>query len=145
MRCRALVVDAVAGAELVDVCAELQVHRSVDDDEQLLGVAVRIRLVAGRAARLETRDDDLERMERLRCQERLAAELTPRDVLPGSAPEYAGLWRARGEEIGDGNAERGREPLERRDRRVRAPALELAHEALAQARRGGDLLQRLAT
>src|SRR6478609_7816186 len=38
MRCRALVVDAVAGAELVHVGPELQVHLAFDDDEQLLGV-----------------------------------------------------------------------------------------------------------
>src|SRR5258708_38763309 len=66
MRCRALVVNAVACAELVDVGAELQVHISVDDDEQLFGVAGRVGLVARRAARLEAGDDHLERMQRLR-------------------------------------------------------------------------------
>src|SRR5207245_8143900 len=64
MRCRALVMDAVARAELVDVGAELQMNLALDHDEELLGVAVRVRLVAGRAAGLETGDDDLERVER---------------------------------------------------------------------------------
>src|SRR5258708_3467154 len=113
MRCRALVVDAVAGAELVDVGVELQVHVALDDDEQLLGVTVRVRLVAGRTARLEPRDDDLERMKRLRREERLPAELAPRHVLARTASEHPGPRRARGEEVGDLDAERGREPLER--------------------------------
>src|SRR3982751_3404645 len=44
MRCRALVVDAVTGAELVDLGAELKVNVAFDDDEELFGVAVCVRL-----------------------------------------------------------------------------------------------------
>src|SRR4051812_10041530 len=120
MRCRALVVDAVTGAELVDVGAELKVNVALDDDEELLGVAVRVGLLAGRAAGLEAGDDPLQRLERLRRQERLPAELAPRDELPRPAPKYPGLRRARGEEVGNLDAESRREPLERRDRGVRA-------------------------
>src|SRR4051794_16916970 len=58
MRCRAPVVHAVAGAEVVDVGAELHVHAPPDDDEHLLGVSVGVRLVAGGAAWVELRGDD---------------------------------------------------------------------------------------
>src|SRR6476661_872351 len=144
MGCRALVVDAVPGAELVDVGAELQVNVTLDHDQELLRVAVRVGLVSRRAAGFEQGDDDLERVERLRRQERLPAELAPGDELPRAAPEHAWLRRARREEVGDLDAEGGRESLQRRDRCVRATALQLAEEALADARRRGDLFQGLA-
>ena len=80
--------DAVAGRELVDVGAELHVHLALDDDQQLLGVAVRVRLVARRAAGLEAGDDHLERVERLRRQQRLPAEVAPRDELARLAPQH---------------------------------------------------------
>src|SRR5258705_12513268 len=90
MRCRALVVDAVAGAELVDVGAELQVNVTLDDDQELLRVPVRVRLVARRTTGLEPGDDDLERVERFRRQERLAAELAPPDEIPRPPAEHPG-------------------------------------------------------
>src|SRR5260221_8417284 len=77
MRCRALVVDAVPGAELVDVGAELQVHISVDDDEQLFGVAVCVWLVAPPASPVETGGDDLEGGGRARRPQRLPGQLGP--------------------------------------------------------------------
>ena len=62
MRRRALVVDAVPRGHLVDLGAELHVHTALEDDQQLLGLAVGVRLVAGRAARGELGDDDLEKV-----------------------------------------------------------------------------------
>src|SRR4029079_9924089 len=95
-------------------------------------------------ARLEPRDDDLERVKRLRRQQGLAAELSPRDEVEPAAAQHARPRGRRAEEVGHVDAERGRESLQRRDRRVRPPALELAEEALADAGRARDLLQRLA-
>src|SRR2546421_4107483 len=46
--CRAAVVDAVAALELEELAAELQLHGPGDDDEELLGVPVRVGLLAGR-------------------------------------------------------------------------------------------------
>ena len=61
----------------------------------------------------------------------------------GLAPEHARPPRrpVRLEEIGDVDAERRRDPLQRRDARVRAPALDLAQEALGELGTLGDRLQ----
>ena len=58
--------DAVARPELVDLGSELHVHRPFDDEQQLLGVAVRVGLVACRPAGAELADDHLQVLERPR-------------------------------------------------------------------------------
>src|SRR6476646_3097352 len=122
---RAAVVHAVAGAEVVHVGAELDVHPAPYDDENLLGVSVRVRLVAGGAAWFELRGDDLERVERLGREERLPAEMAPDEELARLPPEHAGARQAIGrEEVGDVDPERRRELLQRGDARVRAAPLE---------------------
>src|SRR5262245_24332534 len=79
MRRGAAVVGAVAGGERERLAVELEIDAALDDETQLLGVAVRIGDVSGRAPRLELRRDDLERLEGLRRQERLATEGAPRN------------------------------------------------------------------
>src|SRR6266576_6067567 len=140
---RASVLDAVTGAEVVRVGAELKVHSSFDDDEQLLGIPVRVRLVPRRPAGVELGCDDLERMERLRRQECLATEAAPDEKLPRLPPQHARTRQALGrEEIRDLDPERCRQPLERGHAGARAAALELTDEAFADAGRVCDVLQR---
>src|SRR5262249_11242784 len=131
---RAAVVDAVAGLELVHVAAELQVDGSGDHDEQLFRIAVGVRLFAGRTAGVELALEDLEVLQRPRCEQQLAAEDPERERRAFVSTENAGPWRAaRLEEIGDADAERVRNPTQRRDAGARTPALDLAEEALADA------------
>src|SRR5207248_2181028 len=92
----------------------------------------------------EARNDDLQRMERLRRQERLPSQLAPRHELPRLTPEHPRPRLARREEVRDLDPEGSGEPLERRDRGVRAATLELAQKALADTCPRRDLLQRLA-
>jgi hypothetical protein len=143
VRGRAAVLDAVARPELEQVLVELQPDAPGEDVEDLLGVAVPVRLLAGRAARLELGDDDLDVAEGLRRQERLAAELAPGDELARVAAEDerpAGV--VGGEEVGDRDAERLGDPLQRGDARARPPALGLAEEALREAGPLGDVAER---
>src|SRR6478752_5697282 len=140
---RASVLDAVAGAEVIDVCAELKVHLASDDDEQFLGIPMGVRLVPSGSAGIELRRDDLEGMERLRRQECLAPEASPDEQLPRLAAQHARTGQAlRREEIRDLDPERGRQPLQGGNARARAAPLELTDEALADAGRCGDVLQR---
>ena len=60
-----------------------------EDEQELLRVAVRVRLVPRRAARVERGGHDLERVERLRREQRLAAEVPPLEQLPLLAPQNA--------------------------------------------------------
>jgi hypothetical protein len=104
---------------------------------------VRIRLCSGRAAGLELGGDDLEGMERLRRQQCLAPEVTPDQRAPRLAAEDARpLDAVGGDQVRDLDPERRREPLEGDDAGARTASLHLADEALADARRLGDLLQR---
>src|SRR5947209_3526086 len=69
--------------------------------------------------------------------------MTPHDRLARLTTEHArSRQRVAREEIGDLDPERRGDALERRDAAVRAPALELADEALAHAGGVRDLLQR---
>src|SRR5256885_4697530 len=79
---RAPVVDAVAGREVEQLAAELQVDAAREDEQQLLGVAVRVWLVPRRAARIERGGHHLERMKGLRREQCLAAEVPPLELLP---------------------------------------------------------------
>jgi hypothetical protein len=127
----------------VDLRIELHVHGPFDDEQELLGIAVRVRLVTGRASRLELGGDHLERVEGLRREQRLAAEVPPDDGLAGLAAQHARTRHAVGrEEVRHFDAECRRDPLQRCDTRVRPTALDLADEALAHAGRVGDLPQR---
>ena len=73
-------------------------------------------------------------------------ERSEREIRPRLATEHARSRRraVRLEEVGDVDAERRRDPLERRDARVRAAALDLAEEALGETGAVGDGLQRRA-
>ena len=143
MRCGAPVVDAVSALEVEDVPAELELHAAVEDDEQLLGVAVRVRLRARRAAGVELADEDLEVSQRAGREQELAAEdpegerrtlVTPEDARPRRS--------ARLEQVGDADTERPGDPAERGDARAGLAPLDLAEEALADAGSVGDRLQR---
>src|SRR5205823_14296111 len=84
---RAPVVDAVAGREVEQLAAELQVDAAREDEQQLLGVAVRVRLVPRRAAGIERSSHDFERVKRLRREQCFAAEVSPLEQLPLLAAE----------------------------------------------------------
>src|SRR5947209_20190239 len=113
--------------ELVHLGVELNVDAALDDEQELFGVAVRVRLLTGRSAGIELGGDHLEGVEGLRSEQRLAAEMAPHDRLTCLAAEHArSRQRVAREEIGHLDPERRGDALERRDAAVRAPALELA-------------------
>jgi len=58
----------------VHIVAELEPNASAEDDEELLGIPVRVLLGPGRSTRVELADKDLEVMERPRGQEHLPPE-----------------------------------------------------------------------
>src|SRR5213076_2142190 len=60
VRRRAAVVDAVAALELEELAAELELDTPRQYDEQLFGVPMGIRMLAGRATDLELAREDLE-------------------------------------------------------------------------------------
>src|SRR5437868_10566417 len=106
VRGRAAVVHAVTCVELVDVGTELEVHPAFNDEQELLGVTVRVRLVAGRSTWVELGGDDLERVKGLGSEQRLATEVAPDDRLARLPSKHR---RAREtvarEEIGDLDAQ----------------------------------------
>src|SRR5262249_24037456 len=143
--CRAAVVDAVAVLELVDVAAELELHRPGQDDEQLLRIAVGIGLGSRRAARIELSCERLEMLQRPRRQEQLPAEDPERERWTLGPPQHPRPRRAaRLEQVRDRDAEGIRDAAERGDTGARAAALDLAQEALADARTVGNRLERRA-
>src|SRR4029078_13141307 len=103
---RAAVVDAVARLELALLVAALELDRAANDDEELLGVAVRVLLRSGRALGGELADEDLEVMERVRAKNQLPPENPDRETRAVVAPQHP---RSRGlgglKEVGDHNAE----------------------------------------
>ena len=116
-------------------------------DHQLLGVAVCVRLVARRAARIELGGEHLEVLERTRREQVLAGEVAKAERRSLLAPQHARI-RARGvrfEQVGDLHAERCSDARQRRDARARLSTLDLAQEALAQTRPVGNGLERRAT
>ncbi len=135
---------AVAGVEGDQLAVELELDAPADDVEQLLRVAVAVGLVAGRASGLELGDDDLEELERLRCQHRLPAERSPGErtgarrarTIRGVATPSA----AKRSETSTPSASAMR--CSDCDRRAGLPPLELAEEALAERRTCSDVAQR---
>src|SRR5262245_33307744 len=141
--CRRAVVDGIAGRELEDVRAELERDDALEHDEELLGVAVGVRVIARGAAGVELADDDLQVLERSGREHELPPERPEREVRPRLASEHPRLpcRSVRLEEVGDVDAERRRDPLQRRDARVRTTALDLAQEALREVGAVRDGLQ----
>src|ERR1700761_4182699 len=60
VRDRTAVGDAVAGRHAVQPAVQLEVDDALEDEEQLVGVAVGIGLIAGRSIGLQTADQHLE-------------------------------------------------------------------------------------
>jgi hypothetical protein len=143
MRRGASVVDAVSAGELVHVAAELELDVSAQDDEQLFGVAVRVRLRARRAAHVELADEDFEVIQRPRREQQLAAEDAECERRAFVASKNAWpRWTAGLEQIRDADAERGRDPAERGDARAGLAAFDLTEKALADRRAVGNRLER---
>src|SRR5947209_19444004 len=93
--------------ELVHLGVELNVDAALDDEQELFGVAVRVRLLAGRPTGIELGCDHLEGVERLRSEQRLAAEMAPHDRLTCLTAEHArSRQRVAREEVRDVDPER---------------------------------------
>src|SRR4249919_1180274 len=134
MRRRAPVVDRVSDAKLEDLGSELEMNGPLEDDEQFLGVAVRVRLFAGRPPFIELSDDHLQVLERPRREHELPAERAEGERRSARALEHS---RAAGrpvwlEEIGDIDPESRRDSLERGVTGVGTPSLDLAQEAFGE-------------
>ena len=97
---------------------------------------MRVWLVPRRAAWIERGGHDLERVERLRREQRLAAEVPPFEQLPFlAAQDTRPDLRLPREQVRDLDPDRRRQPLQGRHARARATPLEPADEALAYTRR----------
>jgi hypothetical protein len=120
--------------EVEDLASDLELDLPGEDDEELLRIAVGVRLMARRAADLELADEHLEALQRARRQEELAAEHAEGECGTLVAAKHT---RPRHgvdlEQVGDRDAESVRDPAQRRDARTRLAALDLAQEALAEA------------
>jgi hypothetical protein len=104
---------------------------------------VGVRLGSGRPAGIELAGEHLEVQQRPRRQQELAPEdPEARATAARRCRSTAARRTVRLEQVGDADAERVRDPAQRRDARARAPALDLAEEALADAGAVGDRLQR---
>lgn len=135
--------DAVTFIERVMVSSDPELKLAAQDHNALLIGVVRVRFIAGPAPRLNHAPDDLQLALKIRRQqfiaplspwvEKLAALFTPHDMV--------GLGRGTLEKRGERRAERLSDLAQRRDRRTRETALDLAEEALRQARPGGEVFE----
>jgi hypothetical protein len=110
------------------------VDDALEHDQQLLRVTVRVRLVAGRTARVELSAHHLQVLERPRREHVLPPEGAEGQRGPALAPEDARTARlaVRLEQVGHADAQCGRNPRQRCNARVRTSALDLAQEALGE-------------
>ena len=99
-------------------------------------------LIAGPAARLEGRQDDLQAAVAAGGQELVdGVQAVVRDSSPIGAPDDPSERRLVDEQLGDPQVEGAGDPLDGRDRRARHLALHLGKEALGHAGSLGELAE----
>jgi hypothetical protein len=127
----------------MELAAELELHSSRQDDEELLRVSVRVRLLPRGATLVELADEHLEVVEWTRREQPLRAEHAEGERRSIVASEHLGSRRPpRIEQVGHSHTECAGDPAERRDARARPAPLDLAQEALAHTRALRDRPQR---
>ena len=129
----------------MNVPTELELDISGQDNQELFRVPVRVWLLSGRAADVEVADEDLEVLQRAWREQPLRTQDPEPKGRTVIATENLGLRRpARIEQVGDADAEGTGDTPQGRDARARAPALDLAQEALADPGALGDRSKRRA-
>jgi hypothetical protein len=127
----------------VDVAPELELDGPGEDDQELLGVPVGVRLRSGGTTLVELADEHLEVQQRAWREQSLGAENAEGQGRAIAAPKHLRLrGTARVEQVRDADAERAGDSPKRGNARTRAAALDLAQEALADARTLCDRPQR---
>ena len=117
-----------------------QFEAALEDDHDLLVRLVRVRLVAGPAARFEGGQDDLQAAVAAGRQELVhRVEPVVRDSSAIGAPDDPPERWLVDEQLGDPEVEGPGDPLDGRDRRARHLALDLGEEALRHAGPLGEL------
>jgi hypothetical protein len=143
MRRRAAVVDTVTGTEIEDRRAKLDMHSTIDYEQQLLRIPMRVRLPARRPTRVKLDRDHLERMKRLRRQQRLAAKIPPNHRLASPTTQHTrprqSLHR---KQVGHLDPQRRRKTLQGSNTRAGTAALKLTQKALAHPRGACHIAQR---